>query len=100
MGKVHDADTPTPRRMARLLPSTPDLSAAEESAPRVIGIDGEDADDLLAAIASGTARQLLTALHEEPAAPSELAARVDTSLQNAQYHLGKLEDAGMIEVID
>ena len=86
--------------MARLLPSTPDLSAAEESAPRVIGIDGEDADDLLGAIASGTARQLLTALHDEPAAPSELADRVDTSLQNAQYHLGKLEDAGMIEVID
>ena len=86
--------------MARLLPSTPDLSAADESAPRVIGIDGEDADDLLAAMASGTARQLLSALHDEPAAPSELAGRVDTSLQNAQYHLGKLEDAGMIEVID
>ena len=86
--------------MARLLPSTPDLSAAEESAPRVIGIDGEDADDLLAAIASGTARQLLTTLHNQPAAPSELADRVDTSLQNVQYHLGKLESAGMIEVID
>ena len=89
-----------PVRMARLLPSTPDLSAADEPAPRVIGLEGEDADELLAAISSGTARRLLTALHEEPAAPSELADRVDTSLQNAQYHLGKLEAAGMIEVID
>lgn len=86
--------------MARLLPSTPDLSPAEEPAPRVIGIDGDDADDLLSAISSGTARQLLTALHEEPAAPSELADRVGTSLQNAQYHLEKLSGAGMIEVID
>jgi len=86
--------------MARLLPSTTDLSAARESAPRVIGIDGEDADDLLSAIASGTARALLAELHDEPGAPSELAARVDTSLQNAQYHLGKLESAGMIEVVD
>jgi len=86
--------------MARLLPSTPDLSAAEESAPRVIGIDGDDADDMLSAISSGTARQLLTALHEEPASPSELADRVGTSLQNAQYHLEKLSGAGMIEVID
>ena len=86
--------------MARLLPSTPDLSAAEEPAPRVIGLDGDDADDLLGAISSETARELLIALHDEPAAPSELADRVDTSLQNAQYHLGKLADAGMIEVID
>ena len=100
MGK---ADTPLPQnhlRMARLLPSTPDLSAAEESAPRVIGIDGDEADDLLSAMSSGTARSLLSALHDEPATPSELAARVDTSLQNAQYHLGNLADAGMIEVID
>jgi DNA-binding transcriptional ArsR family regulator len=39
-------------------------------------------------------------LHEEPAPPSQLAERVDTSLQNAQYHLGNLKDAGAVEVID
>jgi len=86
--------------MARLLPSTHDLSAADNARPRVIGLDDDDADDLLAAMSSDTARHLLAQLHDEPAAPSELTDAVDTSLQNVQYHLGKLEDAGVVEVID
>jgi DNA-binding transcriptional ArsR family regulator len=86
--------------MADLLPSTPDTSAADDADPRVIGLDSEDADDLIGALSSGTARELLTALHDEPAAPSKLADRVDTSLQNTQYHLEKLEDADVIEVVD
>jgi len=86
--------------MARLFPSRPDGSTDPDSDPRVIGLDSEDADDLLAAMSSETARTLLSSLHEAPATPSELADRVDTSLQNAQYHLGNLEDAGAIEVVD
>jgi len=86
--------------MADLLPSTPDTSAVDDAEPRVIGLDSEDADDLIGALSSGTARELLTALHEDPATPSKLAERVDTSLQNTQYHLEKLEDADVIEVVD
>lgn len=86
--------------MGRLLPAGFGGPTATEAGPRVIGIDGEEADDLLAAMSSSTARELLGALHEEPAAPSELADRVGTSLQNAQYHLGKLEAAGAVEVAD
>ncbi|WP_435334432.1 ArsR/SmtB family transcription factor [Haloarchaeobius sp. TZWWS8] len=86
--------------MADLLPSTPDTSAAEDAEPRVIGLDSEDADDLIGALSSATARKLLTALHDEPGTPSNLADRVDTSLQNTQYHLDKLEDADIIEVVD
>jgi DNA-binding transcriptional ArsR family regulator len=82
-----------------LLPSTPDTTA-EDTEPRVVGVDDEDADALLSALSSGTARALLSALHEEPAPPSDLADRADTSLQNAQYHLEKLEDAGAVEVVD
>ena len=81
-----------------LLPSTPDTDTQTE--PRVVGVDDEDADALLSALSSGTARALLSALHEEPAPPSKLADRADTSLQNAQYHLEKLEDAGAVEVVD
>ena len=80
-----------------LLPSTPEITA--DSEPRVVGLDSEAADDLMAALSSETARQVLSELHEEPAPPGELADRVGTSLQNAQYHLEKLEDAGAIEVI-
>lgn len=86
--------------MADLLPSIPDTSGANDGEPRVVGIDSEEADDVLAALSSNTARQLLTALHDEPGTPSDLADRVDTSLQNAQYHLGNLEDADVVRVID
>jgi DNA-binding transcriptional ArsR family regulator len=86
--------------MADLLPSRRDTSAAERAEPRVVGLDSDDADDLLAALSAETARELLAALHEEPDTPSSVADRVDTSLQNAQYHLGNLEEAGLVEVID
>ncbi|MEF8915494.1 ArsR/SmtB family transcription factor [Natronomonas sp.] len=80
-----------------LLPSSPDVSP--DSEPRVVGLDSEEADDLMAALSSTTARRLLSELHDDPAPPGEVADRVDTSLQNAQYHLEKLEDAGAIEVV-
>ena len=86
--------------MADLLPSAPDTSAVEDADPRVIGVDSDDAADLLGALSSETARGLLAALHDDPANAAKLAEEVDTTIQNAQYHLGKLEEAGVIEVID
>jgi len=83
-----------------LLPSRPDAEPSEDAGPRVIGVDDDAADDVLAALSSGTARSLLSALHDDPAPPSELADACDTSLQNVQYHLGKLENAGAVEVVD
>ena len=80
-----------------LLPSGPDVSP--DGDPRVVDLDSEAADDLMAALSSSTARRILAALHEDPAPPAALADRVDTSLQNAQYHLEQLEDAGAIEVV-
>ena len=81
-----------------LLPSRD--PAAPDAEPRVIGVDSEDADDVLSALSAETARNLLAELNREPAPPGELADRVDTSLQNAQYHLDKLENAGAVEVVD
>ena len=84
--------------MARLLPSQSDPQV--DASPRVVGLDDDDADELLSALSSTTARHILGELHEEPTNPAELAESVDTSLQNVQYHLGRLESAGAIEVID
>lgn len=81
-----------------LLPSRD--PAVPDAEPRVIGVDSEDADEVLAALSAATARNLLAELNETPAPPGELADRVDTSLQNAQYHLQKLEAAGAVEVVD
>lgn len=86
--------------MSRLLPTHADVSQAEESDPRVVGLDSDAADDLIAALSSDTARDLLNSLHAEPATPSELADRIDTSLQNVQYHLENLAECGTIEAID
>ena len=85
--------------MSGLLPSTPDLARDRDPDPRLIGLDSDDASTLLSALSSDTARELFCALHEEPATPSALADQVDTSLQNAQYHLEKLEAADLIEEV-
>ncbi|WP_435126491.1 ArsR/SmtB family transcription factor [Halobaculum sp. D14] len=84
--------------MADILPSFPDVGGAEEREPRVLGVDADDADDVLAALSSDTARQVLATLHDDPGPASDVAGRVDTSLQNAQYHLKRLRDAGLVEV--
>lgn len=68
--------------------------------PRVIGVDGDDADAVLAALSSDTARAILSALHDSPGPASDVADRVDSSLQNTQYHLKRLRDAGVVEVVD
>ncbi|MFC7078838.1 ArsR/SmtB family transcription factor [Halorussus caseinilyticus] len=86
--------------MADLLPSSPDSSAGDGGEPRVVGVDSDDADDLLAALQSETAREILGVLYDDPATPSTLADEADTSIQNARYHLDKLTDADLVEVAD
>lgn len=86
--------------MVDFLPSTVDSVADEDRDPRVVGVDSEDADALVAALSSQTGRDILAALYEEPATPATIADRVDTSLQNVQYHLEKLENGNLVEVAD
>jgi len=84
--------------MVDILPSTPD--ADPDPDPRVLGVDSDEAGETLAALSSDTARGMLREFHDEPATPSGIADRLDLSLQNAQYHIGNLEDAGLIEPVD
>lgn len=86
--------------MVDFLPSTVDSVADEERDPRVVGVDSEDADKLVSALSSETGRNILSTLYEEPATPATIAERVDTSLQNVQYHLEKLEDGNLVDVAD
>ncbi|MFB9804433.1 ArsR/SmtB family transcription factor [Haladaptatus pallidirubidus] len=86
--------------MVDFLSSAVDSVADEERDPRIVGVDSEDADELLSALSSETGRNILSALYEEPATPATIAERVDTTLQNVQYHLKKLEDGNLIEVAD
>ncbi|MFC5366854.1 ArsR/SmtB family transcription factor [Salinirubrum litoreum] len=86
--------------MADLLPSRSDAAGPASDDPKVVGLDSDAADDLISALSSRTARSVLAELHEDPASPSALADRVDTSLQNVQYHIENLSDADVIEVVD
>ncbi|WP_408957183.1 ArsR/SmtB family transcription factor [Natrinema sp. 74] len=85
--------------MARLFPFRSE-TAAEEGQPRVVDLEGEDADAVFAALSSTTARRIYAHLDDQPATPSDIADAIDTSIQNVRYHLENLEDAGLIEVVD
>ncbi|WP_267640583.1 ArsR/SmtB family transcription factor [Haloarchaeobius amylolyticus] len=87
--------------MSRLLPfRSDDAPTPGEQAPRVVELEGDDADKVFGALSSDTARQIYTCLHEEPRTPSDVADEIDSSIQNVRYHLEKLEDAGLIDVVD
>jgi len=86
--------------MGSLFPlRNPVVSSAEET-PRLVDLDDDVADEVFEALSAATARELLAACYEEPATASELADEVDTSLQNARYHLDTLLEAGLVEVVD
>ncbi|AGN00796.1 putative transcriptional regulator [Salinarchaeum sp. Harcht-Bsk1] len=73
---------------------------ADHGPPRVLDLTGERADEVFSALSSATARTILSALYEEPKPASQLVGETDTSLQNVQYHLDRMQDAELIEVAD
>ncbi|WP_254531664.1 ArsR/SmtB family transcription factor [Natrinema gelatinilyticum] len=85
--------------MARLFPFRSE-TAVEEGQPRIVDLEGEDADAVFAALSSTTARQIYARLDDEPGTPSDIADAIDSSIQNVRYHLENLEDAGLVDVID
>ncbi len=65
--------------------------------PRVLGLDNEAAEEAFETLTASTTRKVLSIIYEQPSTPTEIRDEIDTSLQNVHYHLGKLEDAGLIE---
>ncbi|WP_232688066.1 ArsR/SmtB family transcription factor [Halobacterium zhouii] len=82
----------------RLLPLRSSVDRGEGA--NVVGIREDAADDVFEALSASTAREILMALYQEPDTASGVADVVDTSLQNATYHLEKLVDAELVEVAD
>ena len=87
-------------RDIRDLQSGDQTGDSESGEPTVVGLEAEESGEVFSALTSETARSLVAELHRRPATQSELAERVDTSLQNAKYHLQRLVDAGIVEVVD
>jgi len=71
-----------------------------EREPRLVDLDEETADEVFDALSSQTTRRIFLTLHQSPQTASDLADATDTSVQNVQYHLGKLDDADLVEVVD
>lgn len=65
---------------------------------RVCWLDDENADDVIGALSSETARSIVTTLQSQPHTASELAEAVETTVQNVRHHLEKLQSAGLVEV--
>jgi DNA-binding transcriptional ArsR family regulator len=76
-----------------------DRSVSPDAEPVVVRVNDEAADAVLDSLGSDTARALFEAVHDDPAPPSELADRIDTSVQNVHYHLSNLRAAGVVEPV-
>jgi DNA-binding transcriptional ArsR family regulator len=86
--------------MSRLLPTSTDPSVDGSGDPSVLYVDSEQTRNVISTLSSDTAYEIFQQLNEQPLTPSEIADRVDLSVQNASYHLASLEEATLIEVID
>lgn len=104
--RIHIAipsNAPRVVEITELLPRRPSAAAIKENLerePDVLAIDDEEADDVFRTLSSATARAMLAALYERPRTTSELADEVDTSLQNTTYHVNKLRECDLIEVVE
>ncbi|MFB6293256.1 MAG: ArsR/SmtB family transcription factor [Halonotius sp.] len=86
--------------MPSLIEQLQERTADADETARVLEVEDEETDAILDALAPDTRREIYQSLFAEPRTTSELAEAVDTSLQNVQYHLEPLEDAGLIEEVD
>ena len=86
--------------MADFIERLQQRSSEPTQQPRIMEMDDEDTDEVLSALSPTTRRRLYRALFTEPQTTSELAESVDTSIQNVQYHLETLQDAGLVEPIE
>ena len=84
-----------------LLPSSRSESdSTQERSLRILDIDDDEADAVFNTLSSKTTRTMLAELHRTPRTPAELAEQTDTTVQNAMYHLEKLEDVNLARVTE
>lgn len=80
--------------MSALLPHEPPVDTETES--QVVSLGDADSGAVFSVLSSEAARSVLRELYRDPATKSELADRLDTSIQNVSYHLDNLTDAGLV----
>ncbi len=88
--------------MSSLLPLKPTTSRLRErdAEPKLVDFTDAEADEILSAVSSETARNILDRIYEEPKTASDIAREIDSSIQNVSYHLDRLTDSGLVEVAE
>ncbi|GAB7091232.1 hypothetical protein JCM18237_15030 [Halorubrum luteum] len=86
--------------MPKLLPSRTDTEIDRSGDPSVLYVDNDQTKELVSTLSSETTMDAFRRLNEEPLTASELADDLDLSIQNASYHLDKLQETDLIEVVD
>lgn len=86
--------------MSSIFPLRETVTRDDQGGHRLVDLSEEAADEVFEALAASTTREIFLALHDQPQTASDLAERTGTSVQNIQYHLGKLEDVDLVEAVD
>lgn len=79
------------------------LRTAVDHTPRKrtdIVVNDDEPADVLHTLTSTTAQKIVGTLASGPMTASDMSDAVDTSLQNAQYHLQRLSEADLVETVD
>lgn len=84
--------------MSELLPTRSPVEH-DTVGSRVVMLD-ESGREIIAALQSETAQELVTLLRDEPMTASDLADRLDTSIQTVSYHLANLREADLVTAVD
>lgn len=86
--------------MSGLLPTQTDETVDRSGTPSMLYVDDDRTEEILSTLSSGTTRAVFCALNDEPLTASQVADDLGLSLQNASYHLDKLRETGLIEIVD
>jgi predicted ArsR family transcriptional regulator len=85
--------------MTTVFPHQPPVDHTPRERADVV-ICSDDHPNTVQTLASETAQDILTTLRDEPATATDVAEAVNTSVQNAQYHIERLVRAEFIEPVD
>jgi DNA-binding transcriptional ArsR family regulator len=81
-----------------VFPLTATLTDPDQEA-RTVDLFTEEGGRMLDALGSEMAREILSELAEEPGTTSDVADRIDTSVQNAHYHIERLDEADLVRSV-
>jgi DNA-binding transcriptional ArsR family regulator len=85
--------------MASAFPHHPAVNHAPREETNIV-VDRNEPTEVLQALSSETAQEILATLKSEPKTASEIATAVDQSVQNVSYHLDRLCKADLITPIE